>query len=222
MPTVYICDAVQSVRELHADLLTPIARSFPIAEQLERQATRLLAGQRSGHAGAVVQLSNWHPDHVGNGEAEILASELSPDDARLSLAREYGFPDWAAVQAIGTDKLDPAFERAVDALVLGDLALLQHCLDEQPDLILARSRFGHQATLLHYIAANGCETFRQCVPNNLEEVCDLLLVRGADVNAHARIYGESTALGLLLSSAHPAAAGVVDSVAALLRSHGAT
>ncbi len=75
--------------------------------------------------------------------------------------------------------------------------------------------------LLHYVGSNGVETRRQQVPLNLAEIARVLLERGADVNARARIYGGCTTLALVSSSAHPREAGVQRATEELLRAGGA-
>lgn len=217
MAAVYFCEDVRAVRELHEDLLTPAVRQRPIAEQLTAEAERLLEGHQRGDRGAVVQISNWHPDWLGAQPDRILAASLTLADAQRTVAREYGYADWAAVQALGDAAPQPGFEAAVDALLAGDYAQLATLLDREPDLATARSSYGHRAALLHYAAANGVETHRQCVPRSLPKLVGLLRERGADPEATAAIYGQSTPLALLESSAHPAAAGIRDQALAALR-----
>lgn len=74
----------------------------------------------------------------------------------------------------------------------------------------ARSPFPHGATLLHHVAANGIEVERQLQsPSNAVQVMRLLLERGAEPDAVCTIYSaQDTTLGLLVSSAIPARAGV--------------
>jgi hypothetical protein len=127
------------------------------------------------------------------------------DDCRLAVAREHGFADIAA--ANGQHR--PSFEEAVDALIHGDLELLKTLLDTEPDLIHARSAFGHRATLLHYVGSNGVETWRQVVPSSIVAITDYLLAQGAEVDASANMYGGGTStLTLVSTSAHPKTAGV--------------
>ena len=64
----------------------------------------------------------------------------------------------------------------------------------------------HHATLLHYVAANGVEDFRQLTPPNAVEIARRLLDAGAAVDALADTYGggsDQTTMNLLVSSAHP-------------------
>ena len=148
----------------------------------------------------------------------VLAAPFTLDDARLTIAREYGFKDWAGVLETGDSVPEMRFEEAVDALIAGNLARLSRLLDADPGLIRARSCYGHRATLLHYTGANGVETHRQKTPLNAVEIARLLIERGADVDAAADMYGGGqTTLHLVETSAHPAAAGVAEPLAALLK-----
>jgi len=61
-------------------------------------------------------------------------------------------------------------EQAVNYLLSGQKAELQQLLEEFPHLISATSKYGHQATILHYTASNGVEFWRQKVPYNLVEM----------------------------------------------------
>jgi hypothetical protein len=85
-----------------------------------------------------------------------------------------------------------------------------------------RSSRRHRATLLHYVAANGVEEARQRTPANAVEVATLLLESGADANALADMYMQRcTTLSLLVSSTHPAEAGLQVPLALTLLEHGA-
>ena len=137
-------------------------------------------------------------------------------DAHFLIANAHGFPHWAAFEqhvrrasGDGTER-DP-FEAAADAIVGGDLATLAEILRRQPALVRARSARVHGATLLHYIAANGVEDFRQKTPPNAVPIARALLDAGAEVDALANTYSGGwwqTTLNLLVSSAHPAEAGL--------------
>ena len=89
-------------------------------------------------------------------------------------------------------------------------------LGANPELVRARStrvtHFDppvHRATLLHYVAANGVEGYHQKSPRNAVAVAELLLRAGAEVDALADMYGgQCTTMVLLVSSCHPAEAGV--------------
>jgi hypothetical protein len=132
------------------------------------------------------------------------------DDVRDAIAREHGFADWAAAAPHRDRPVDAHFEAAVDAIVSGDPATLRALLDTDPALVRARSPFGHHATLVHYVAANGVESSRQWQsPRNAVQVLRVLLSYGADPDAVCDAYGGGlTPMCALVSSAHPANAGV--------------
>ncbi len=219
---VYVCDDVHCVERLHEGLYGGHNAARPIREQFDAQAQRLFEAHRRGDLRTAVQLRNWMPDLAGSSDVAIMDADLSIDDARLTIAREHGYQHWQHVIDQGADPPDPDFEQAVDALTTGDAPELAELLADDPELARARSSFGHGATLLHYVAANGVETRRQTVPANAAKLTRLLIDSGADVNATANIYGGgATPLSLLLTSAHPAAAGVAERVAACLREAGA-
>jgi len=81
----------------------------------------------------------------------------------------------------------------------------------------------HRATLLHYVAANGVENHRQRTPANAVAIARALLDAGAEPDAQADLYGQPCAtLSLLVSSSHPAAAGLQVELANLLIDRGAS
>jgi len=219
--SVYASDQVREVERLHRDLLTDGVRRLPIRDQLDRQAHRIVEAHRAGDRAMVTHVTCWHPTLVCRPADEIMTGPFTLDDARQTIAREYGFADWPDVEARGADPPDPAFEFAVDMLLSGDVEALRGLLSADPSLVRSRSSFGHRATLLHYVGSNGVETYRQRVPTNLAEIARLLVAAGADVNARAEIYGGSTVLGLLVTSDHPARAGVTAEVAKVLEAAGA-
>jgi ankyrin repeat protein len=114
------------------------------------------------------------------------------------------------------------FERAVDAIVAGDEAVLGRLLRENPGLVRARSTREHRGTLLHYVSANGVESYRQKTTKNAVEIAELLLEAGADINADAEMYGSgATTLGMVATSANPRLAGVQIALLETLLRHGA-
>lgn len=157
------------------------------------------------------------------GAAFTLAS------AQFLIAQAHGFEHWAAfanhIEHEARVREDGGtFEAAADAVVGGDLSTLAALIRAEPGLVRARSARVHHATLLHYVSANGVEDFRQKTPPNAVEIARLLLESGAEVDALADTYGGGTAqttLNLLVSSAHPANAGLQSPLVALLLDFGA-
>lgn len=196
----------------------------PHLEQYKKQAKELLRLLRANDEQAWQRLSEHHPRAQQRGPG----SEAALADAQVVIAREHGFESWPKF-ARQVDELSRAsgsehrFEAAVDAVVAGDLVQLRTLLQSDPGLVGARSSRVHGATLLHYVAANGVEDFRQKCPPNAVEVARALIEAGADVNAPStNMYGQSASvLDMLVSSAHPAAVGVQRALAELLLDHGA-
>jgi hypothetical protein len=139
----------------------------------------------------------------------------------------HGFASWqkfaAHLHALSHAGSDAArFEAAVDAVVAGDVPRLQQLLAGDPAVVHQRSSREHHATLLHYVAANGVEGYRQKTPPNIVPIAELLLAAGADVDAVADLYGaECTTLGLAATSVHPERAGVQSALLATLLARGA-
>lgn len=213
---VHVAESVASTIALYRGLVGEQAWTRPVSVQLGLQAERLLDGHRQCLPGAFVELSNWLPELVGCTAEWIWMVNLSLDDALRALAHQHGYvwpipPDRASALPVAM------FERAVEAVVDGELDVLEELFHKAPELGTMTSHFGHRATLLHYVAANGVETYRQRVPSNAVAVAEWLVSRGADVAATASMYGgRQTALGLVLTSAHPAEAGLTDELAKVL------
>ncbi len=161
--------------------------------------------------------------------AQSVGGEIGLADAQYLIARAHSFENWAAFarhidQDFTADPEGRAFEAAADAIVTGDLAALQSLIREQPELIRARSPRVHRVTLLHYIAANGVEGFRQKTPPNAVDIARFLLQCGAEPDALSDIYAggdNSTTMVALVSSTHPAEAGLQPQLVDVLVDHGA-
>ena len=167
-----------------------------------------------------------HPRFRGKRVKDVRATTLHRADAELVVAQEYAFDSWADLAAfteqVQTDGPAARFETAVEAVIAGDLDALRAMLREHPDLVRARSPRRHHATLLHYTAANGVEGGRQRTPANAVTVAKLLLEAGADVDALADMYdAKCTTMSMLVSSAHPANAGLQSALVETLLDFGA-
>lgn len=173
---------------------------------------RLADGFAERDPGVGVVLRNWHPGCAGLPDPFAMA--LGQEDFRLAVAREHGYDDWwTASHALAS----PSFEAGVEAMLAGDIPELRRLLRREPDLVTRRSHWGHRATMLIYLTANGVETYRQVVPDNVVEIARLLVDRGADPASPATVYGGSrTPLELLATSAHPRAAGVTEALTQVL------
>ncbi|HLN28696.1 MAG TPA: hypothetical protein VK395_13210, partial [Gemmataceae bacterium] len=148
-------------------------------------------------------------------------------DAQFVIARAHGFQSWPKlrthIEALARVNSPVAqFESAAEAIVTGDVPALERLLRENSKLIRARSTREHRANLLHYISANGVESYRQKTPKNAVQVAETLLQAGALVDAEADVYGGgTTTLGLVATSVHPLRAGVQNALMQLLLDHGA-
>jgi hypothetical protein len=199
--------ALGTVDRLFQATLATAGEPSTVGQVLDRRVDVTWRAHLDGHpaaaelllaAGAVRSL-----DKAGDGGVTI-------DDVRGAIAREHGFADWAAVAGQRDQPVAARFEAAVDAIVCGDPDTLRALLDTDPALARARSAFGHHATLVHYVAANGVEASRQWQsPRNAVRILRILLRHGADPDAECDAYaGRLTPMGALVSSVHPAEAGV--------------
>ncbi|MEL6287177.1 MAG: hypothetical protein AAFQ42_15195 [Pseudomonadota bacterium] len=219
--TIYVAPEVADVIALHPYLSDPEYRASTIRNQLARQAETVFQAHGRRDPRVRMQLGSWWPGATGLASDALLDATLMLDDARLTLAREHGFEDWGDVETRGDAAPSSAFEDALDAMLAGDADRLDAALDETPTLVTEVSSFGHQATLLHYIGANGVESHRQTVPMNAPELAHLLIAHGAEVNAMATMYGGGqTPFDLASTSAHPRNAGIADALNAALRIDG--
>jgi hypothetical protein len=198
--------------------------------EYERQAKDVLERWEAADPDAVRIVTHNHPRFLHPdipwlpkrlSEAELRSAVLDLADAQLTLARWYDFESWPRlveyVEAVTEEGSRVArFEAGVDAVISGDLDTLGTLLRADLDLIRGRStrvtHFDppvHGATLLHYVAANGVEGYRQKTPANAVDVARALLQAGAEVDALADMYGgRHTTMSLLVSSGHPAKAGL--------------
>lgn len=201
------------------------------AAQYAEQASELLEAHRAGHPDALRLFHTRHPRFLDSEikwlarfdvtEDDIRNAPLGLADAELTVARWHDFQDWAALTGYAeamTRRDSPAyeFECAVEAVIHGDLPALESLLRAEPQLVRIRSMRvccfdppAHRATLLHYIAANGVEGYRQKSPPNAVEIARALLRAGAEPDALASMYGgECTTMSMLVSSTPPHEAGV--------------
>ena len=214
--------SLEQYRKLAKDLVKACTAGAPraIGEWADRWIGSLLAAsnQRSRDR-AANQVEEFAIHAMTAGKRTCVLA-----DAQFVLARAHGFESWPKFSA-HLDALTHAgapYEAAAQAIVDGDEETLQRLLRERPELIRARSEREHNATLLHYVSANGVEGYRQKTPKNIVRITEILLNAGAEVDAEAEVYGGgATALGLVATSAHPRGAGVQIPLIQLLLEHGA-
>jgi hypothetical protein len=224
--------------------ITPLP-FYASQEQYQKQANDLLEAFSSADPKAMYCIRQLHPrlrrrahtnDRNKVTDSEIRRARFTPADARCVVARWYGFETWPKlaehIEAV-TRQGSPVwqFEAAVEAIISGDVTALKRLLRDNPALVRARSAREHQATLLHYVGANGVEDYRQRTPKNAAKVAEVLLKAGALVDADLdygsmrRLYPErigSTTLGMVATSVHPAVAGVQSRLLKILLKYGAS
>ena len=140
-------------------------------EQIERLADRLLDGHREKLPGAAVELHNWLPKAGRQSTQELFDLALSRDDALETVSRAHGFVSWREAQSAGHKPGSPDFRTRHRGLARWRHPRFMVVLDRVPDLVARRSHYGHRATLLHYLAANGVKTYRQRVPQGVHNRC---------------------------------------------------
>ncbi len=192
----------------------------------EREAKALFDAVQARDNAALWNFKWLHPHYRGKTVNDVTPETLDIDDARLVVAQEYAFHTWYDLGSFSNEvaREGPArkFETAAEAVIAGDVRALRSLLREDPELVNARSRRRHHATLLHYVAANGVEGVRQKTPANAVEVAKLLLDAGADPDALAVMYDNlCTTMSMLVSSGHPAKAGLQAELAETLLDYGA-
>ncbi len=222
------------------------ARHLPFGAPLaayDHQAQQLLAGHQAGAPQAIEIFHQTHPRFLDPvvtwlprqvSAEKIRDTALTIDDARLAVARGYSYRDWDALMGLvdeATTDGSPVgtFESAAEAVITGDQTGLEAWLRHDPELVRARSTritchdpAVHGATLLHYLGANGVESYRQLSPPNAVVIAKTLLDAGAAPDALAGMYGGRCAtLSMLASSSPPAAAGVQVPLVHLLLDYGA-
>lgn len=222
--------------------LDPLPFDAPLSDYVA-QADALFAAWNAGDEQAIDLFWSRHPKFLDDrirwlrrpmSPEEVRATPISRQDASLALARWYDFADWPRlvehVEAVSKPGPVARFEAAVEAVIDGDVPALSKLLEQAPDLVRRRStrvtHFDppvHSAMLLHYLAANGVEGYRQRSPKNAADVAKVLLEAGADPDALASFYGgQCTTLALLVSSTPPARAGVQVALVETLIDHGAS
>ncbi len=195
-------------------------------QEYQEQANALIDALRAADESAEWRFKWMHPRFRDKSVCDVRTATLDVTDAQLGVAHEYGFESWADLaeftRAVSADGPVGRFESAVEAVISGDIVALEVMLRENPELVRTRSTRRHHATLLHYVGANGVENGRQKTPDNAVKVAKLLLDAGAEVDALADMYdARCTTMSMLVSSSHPAEAGLQAVLAETLLDYGA-
>lgn len=114
-------------------------REHPDLEQLKRQARELLQGFLGGEPGAAAEVhAHYHGAHP---DTFVLAH------AQLTLARAYGFDNWAKLKAY----VDGAtVRRLAEAVTAGDAAQVQAMLRARPELADMQMSYGDERRPIHF------------------------------------------------------------------------
>ena len=210
----------------------------PSLVQLRLQAVELRREHREGRRAAASRLVAHHPRMRGQSLESVLARPLTLADAQWTLAREYGFDDWARLKRhvetsarVAAFQPHPRFVDALAALDSGDLDRLRGLLAADAALIHARTRleppydYFTGATLLHHVAGNPDRGRLSGelgpLPANIVEVARLLLDAGAEVNASTLGPNSGTTIGLIVTSKVASDAGASGPLMDLLLGRGA-
>jgi len=215
---IYQASIVNSLISFYGDLLYPDSDNS-IYEHLNLLSIKMFEGLWQKEECLYTQINNYNPDFLGHPASSLKDKEFSLEECKHTTSNEYGFKSWEEVKQLEKTKYNIEFEQCVDAIISGNLDFLKMRLEAKPSLINDQSQYGHKATLLHYIASNGVELWRQQVPHNLAEISKLLVHFGADKEAKMNVYdGQFTTMELLTTSAHPFAAGMGGSIIEILES----
>jgi len=222
--------SLEQYRKLAKDLAKACAQDPPAigawADRWMESLARSL-GEPQGRRGR--ELMNRAADNVDQFATRHLkgGANCQLADAQFVIARSHGFTSWPKLvehldKLAHTETAVAGYEAAADAIVSGDESALRRLLTKHPGLVRARSTREHNATLLHYVSANGVEGYRQITPPNIARIAKMLLDAGAEVDAEADVYGGgATTLGLVATSAHPRHAGNQNELIQVLLDNGA-
>ncbi len=202
--TIYKPEVVKKLQQFYRPLLEIDQYAITVKEHITHFAEKMWAEIGQKPAFLLRQINNHHPDYLGTPIIKLKELNFSFEDCQLTITQSFGFKNWAEVEALDQTVYSLEFEKAVHCLIHGKVIQLESLLENFPGLVQQTSKYGHEATLLHYVASNGVEMWRQQVPSNLPELLSLLLEKGADKNSKMSIYGgHFTTLELLKTSAHP-------------------
>jgi hypothetical protein len=203
----------------------------PSLEHLKYQARDLLADRLAAEPGTCQRIREFHPRFHSLSDAQIQVAPFILSDAYLTVAREYGFANWARLRAhVGnpTDLDRPQHERIEDLvfrLAVGlvddaDVDGLRNYLSEHPAVVYQRvvfegGNYFRNPSLLEFIAENPIRQGR--LSPEVVDIATVILEAGARTDQAAL---DST-LALVCSGRVPRECGVQIPLIRLLCRYGA-
>ena len=213
---IYISQPIQQVRSLFSQTIQKHPSHEKVVDYLREIADQLWFNYFSGNLTSTIPISLHHPGFIGESPNKIMAAGLKKEEIDLAILLEHGFGSWA--EAKNAQRFNLIFEKAINALLDGKLETLRAIINSHPQVIKFKSSFGHQAGLIHYLAANGTELWRQVVSHNAPELMSFLLENGCDPDQDNALFGGSDMLSLIETSEACMMAGVADEMILRLQS----
>ncbi len=216
---IYRHPFVQETLDLHKHILQHPDSYQTVKELIILLADNLYNQLKNGDPKAIKVIQTFLPDYHKKAVSEIPNAGLGREDCQMAIAKEYGYSNWENALSESDQAFDKSFETAINLLVNGHLQELQNLLDKQPEILQQHSPFWHSAGLIHYVASNGVEIWRQSVPENLVEITSMLISHGANPQMPNNIYGGSNLINLIETSGHPNHTGLAGPLIQLIKSH---
>ncbi len=133
-----------------------VSRGLPDQPHLDRpkrQARELLREWRAQVPAALERIQHRHPRYPSASLAAIARAPLTLADAQLVLAREYGFPTWAALKRrIVSQGTVGALEEAIES---GNVTAVRSLLRDEPELLHLPVRSGNWGPPMSHAANLG-------------------------------------------------------------------
>ena len=104
----------------------------PHPSHLKNQAKQLLKGHQSADAESIRRIGALFPKLGGNSEAEIAVAEFCLQDAKLVIAREYGFATWQELMAVVPGETSSSKEDPPAEVTYGDEDLVRVTIELHP------------------------------------------------------------------------------------------
>ncbi|HEY7396198.1 MAG TPA: hypothetical protein VH559_15190, partial [Gemmatimonadaceae bacterium] len=178
---------LQYFRTLERETVVPRPTQSRDLQYYNDEARGLLAEHRRGREWGGRKFAAYVPRFYGKTIAEVLASTVSIDDARLVVARQHQHASWAQLaEAVATHAhdVDPwwdhdaSFTRALNALRNGDFIALQTIVEAHRELLRPSDDGQTRGLSLMF---NALIFERQTRTAEARQVTDWLVSRGMDL-----------------------------------------